>query len=626
MKTKSLALTVLLLLFGTVSMTVAQAPAAQNTWNSGEPMPMAADSTAVAVLDELIYVVGGSDDNGTVLAKTQIYDPATDTWSTGVSLPTATAGGCAGVVNNVLYFVGGNTGGTGYTGSVWAYNPKTQTWSQKTAMPTARTSLACVVDESIIYAMGGYNGSFLATVESYDPATNSWASLASMSNPESAAGAGLIGSTILVTNGSDGEADGNNQAYSIATNTWRFLNSDPTLRQGTCVGAIGGRLYSAGGWLLNENGFTLTESFKLSTDEWKTLAPMPVGTGGMGRSATYKGQLYCFGGEDANGKLVGNVEVYQPYELGTATGIRNVVQITSLGTVETSEPCPSNWLSSSCFSIQQNSYVSLPGDNFPTYWVQNSFEVWLGVLKQEWYVQHDTEIFQCDSTGTSCSLIWCKGSFSSNCDFTSIGDKWTAVSGIGTSPPLELATTMTTTSGNLTMSLAASKGRTYTFSGNSSYPLPSGSSLMAATSVTQAQGWKPSWEPEIMIVGWGTPRPDGPPANATFNPTTSGKVVSCLRYDGKSGSGGNGLSCPVPWQSPGTQYADNAINQCASTGEGSSGLFWSAGEVSNPVMFQNPEQSSNVAAEGTLFVPAIGAGSTFSRCQAVQERERAKNE
>jgi hypothetical protein len=314
MKTKSQMAAALLSLFAITSTVLAQAPAEHNIWSFGAPMPVAADGTAVAVLDNQIYVLGGGNDNGTLFANTQIYDPATNTWSTGTPLPIATISGCAAAVKNALYFIGGYTA-EGYTSAVWAYNPKTKTWtSAPAAMPTPRSSMDCGAANGIVYVVGGYNNvsDFLLTVESYDPATNLWATLTPMSNPESDDGAGLIETTILVANGSDGEADGNNQAYDIATNSWSYKASDPTLRQGTCVGAIGGRLYSAGGWLLNQDGFTLTESFTLSTDTWQTLAPMPQGTGGLGRSATYKGQLYCFGGQDSSGNLVDYVEIYQP--------------------------------------------------------------------------------------------------------------------------------------------------------------------------------------------------------------------------------------------------------------------------------------------------------------------------
>lgn len=319
MKTTFLAVSLLFL--STALMAPAQTPAIvhHNTWSYGAPMPVALDGTAVAVLEKEIYVIGGGNDNGTTSADTQIYAPATNTWSTGVPLPVPTGNGCAAVVNNVLYFIDGiiGTAGNGQdTSAVWAYSPKTQTWTPKAPMPTARRSVVCVAEKGIIYVMGGYNNwTFLSTVESYDPATNTSQSEPSMLFPESDVSAGLIGTTILVTNGSGGYVDGHNQGYNVATNgPWTQLAPDPTLRQGTCAGSIGGRLYSAGGWdVVNSAALTLTESFTLSKDKWKTLAPMPQGTMGLGRSVVYKGQLYCFGGEYSNGgNPVGTVEIYQP--------------------------------------------------------------------------------------------------------------------------------------------------------------------------------------------------------------------------------------------------------------------------------------------------------------------------
>lgn len=296
---------------------------AHNTWSSGARMPVALDGTAVAVLENEIYVVGGDTTTGAPVANVQIYDPTTNAWSKGVPLPKATGGGCAGVVNNDLYFIGGNIGGPGvqdYTDAVWAYSPMTKKWSKKTPMPTtAEAGALCVVEKGIIYVMGGYgDSSFLATVEGFDPATNKWTEpqqLQPMLSAEDTVSAGLIGTTIVVTDGSDNYVDGHNQGYDVPTNTWRWLTSDPTLRQCTCGGSIGGRLYSAGGWDdVNSAALTLTESFTLSTGDWKTLAPMPQGTMfGIGGSVAYKGRLYCLGGQySTGGNVVNTVQIYQP--------------------------------------------------------------------------------------------------------------------------------------------------------------------------------------------------------------------------------------------------------------------------------------------------------------------------
>ena len=54
-----------------------------------------------------LYVVGGTNAAGVVLAATLVYDPATNQWSTKAAMPTARTRLGAAVINNQLYAVGG---------------------------------------------------------------------------------------------------------------------------------------------------------------------------------------------------------------------------------------------------------------------------------------------------------------------------------------------------------------------------------------------------------------------------------------------------------------------------------------------------------------------------------------
>lgn len=294
-----------------------QAPAvAHNTWTSGAPMPTALWAPGgTAVLKNEIYVVGGCTDSG-VTSDTQIYNPATNSWSTGVSLPSAVCDGVAAVVKNVLFLIGGTTDhqGQNVTNAVWAFDPKTKTWSGKSAMPIARDSMGVAVENNIIYVVGGNgsNGNLrLNVVESYDPATDTWTEESPLLVGKSEPSVGRIGTTILAADGFSASGDtGDNEAYNAATNSWSPLQSDPTARNAACVGPIGPRLYVAGG---NSDGTTaLTESFQPSKNAWKTLAAQPQAVFSAG-SAVYKGQLYCFGGEQVQGGPAQNyVQIYQP--------------------------------------------------------------------------------------------------------------------------------------------------------------------------------------------------------------------------------------------------------------------------------------------------------------------------
>jgi len=321
-----------ILLVGALSTVVVAQTAAvtHNTWASGTPLPTPVVGAAAAVLEGQIYVVGGFN-GSSYLPDTQIYNPATDSWSTGVPLPIPGDGGvdgaAAAVVNNVLYVIGGSEtlGGSPVINTVWAYSPKTKAWSSKAAMPTPRSAPAAVVVNGRIYVIGGWNGVFsgngLATVESYNPATNTWTEESPLLVGKWMPTAGVFGTkaagyTIAAPDGAAGCCPGNftgdNEAYSVATNTWSSLNADPTARAYGCFGTIGSELYIAGGTDAQGPAINVTESFKLSKDAWKTLAPIPQATIYPGW-ATYKGQLYCFGGWDAwNGNVLNNVQIYQP--------------------------------------------------------------------------------------------------------------------------------------------------------------------------------------------------------------------------------------------------------------------------------------------------------------------------
>jgi len=278
----------------------------------------------VGVLGGQVYVVGGAT-GGTissvtgVIADTQIYDPAANTWSTGVSLPTPLCDGAAAVVNGVLYVMGGVLqDGMTYTNAVWAYNPRRKAWSAKSPLPSARDSMGAVVENNIIYVIGGLDqsGNRLNTVESYNPATDTWTEEAPLLVGKSEPSVGLVGTTIVAADGFSpppSRDTGDNEGYDASTNTWTSLNADPVPRNGACGGGIGGRMYVAGGYDgLGDPDMNLTESFNLSKNSWKTLAPLPQATLVSG-SAVYKRQLYCLGGAVSNGGgVLNNVQIYQP--------------------------------------------------------------------------------------------------------------------------------------------------------------------------------------------------------------------------------------------------------------------------------------------------------------------------
>jgi N-acetylneuraminic acid mutarotase len=91
---------------------------ATNTWSSGKNMTikihgMAAAATTGTLAPKRIYVMGGMKALSLpleALSINQIYDPEADTWSTGASMPDTRLGLAVAVVNDIVYAIGGSPG------------------------------------------------------------------------------------------------------------------------------------------------------------------------------------------------------------------------------------------------------------------------------------------------------------------------------------------------------------------------------------------------------------------------------------------------------------------------------------------------------------------------------------
>jgi hypothetical protein len=133
-------------------------------------------SFASAVLDGLIYVIGG-DKDGEYLTSVETYDTESDRWTlldSGLWLPTArTACGAAATYGGFIYIFGGNDD-RGVMDSVMRFDG-TKSWESVASMPRAQAQHSVSLHAGRMYVSGGNDGSReLALVVSYDPEKDSW--------------------------------------------------------------------------------------------------------------------------------------------------------------------------------------------------------------------------------------------------------------------------------------------------------------------------------------------------------------------------------------------------------------------------------------------------------------------
>ncbi len=222
-----------------------------NVWTSGTAIPAPSYGLGGAFVGGKFFAISGF-----ATARLGIYDVTNNTWSDGAPLPPDTGfnlrqyAGVA-VLNGKIYLVGGDTGGSGDRATLLRYDPALNTWTTLAPMPLgARYALGAAALNGKIYAVGGTTvagATALNRVEEYDPSGNTWTTKASM----------------------------------------------PTAHLGALVGAIGGKLYVAGG--SDTSGpTTATHAYDPIVNTWATNAPMPF-TNGNGEGVVLNGKLFSIG-------------------------------------------------------------------------------------------------------------------------------------------------------------------------------------------------------------------------------------------------------------------------------------------------------------------------------------------
>uniref|UniRef100_A0A2I3T1H2 Kelch like family member 18 n=1 Tax=Pan troglodytes TaxID=9598 RepID=A0A2I3T1H2_PANTR len=147
----------------------------------------------------LIYAVGGLNSAGDSLNVVEVFDPIANRWERCRPMTTARSRVGVAVVNGLLYAIGGYDGQLRLS-TVEAYNPETDTWTRVGSMNSKRSAMGTVVLDGQIYVCGGYDGnSSLSSVETYSPETDKWTVVTSMSSNRSAAGVTVFEGRIYVS-------------------------------------------------------------------------------------------------------------------------------------------------------------------------------------------------------------------------------------------------------------------------------------------------------------------------------------------------------------------------------------------------------------------------------------------
>lgn len=132
-----------------------------NTWRSDEPMPTPRAFFGAVAVNGKLYAIGGALDccGNSATTVVEVFDPslATDRWTSGPSLPRALQTSAAAVANGKIYVLGGFVPGEGTIGTTFELDPAASTndWNMKETMPVPKDQAPAVATLDGIHVIGG---------------------------------------------------------------------------------------------------------------------------------------------------------------------------------------------------------------------------------------------------------------------------------------------------------------------------------------------------------------------------------------------------------------------------------------------------------------------------------------
>jgi N-acetylneuraminic acid mutarotase len=177
-------------------------------------MPASRQELATAVLNGLIYVIGGFDSAGGrlfafggVSNRAFVYDPIANTW-TPLAPMNVGRNHCAGGTIGGRFYVAGGRGSAGSDVALEVYDPVANSWTNRAPMPTGRSGIGAGVVNNRLYVFGGEIPVLHGEVESYDPESNTWQQHPAMPTPKHGIWASVISNIIYLPGGATAQGLG----------------------------------------------------------------------------------------------------------------------------------------------------------------------------------------------------------------------------------------------------------------------------------------------------------------------------------------------------------------------------------------------------------------------------------
>lgn len=220
------------------------------------PLPRRLNHVGPVASGRYLYVVGGLGDlleSRSIAADTMWrYSFDENVWEELPAMPTARGAHGVAVVDGVLYAIGGRDGPDSLN-TVEAYDIEQGAWSTRAPLPgPGRDHLGVAALDGYVYAVGGRRDGEpeFDDFYRYDPETDGWTKLPPVPFATSGANLDVVGGELVISGGEGSEnqwVTGRTYAFDPGAGRWRRLPDSPRPMHGHASAGYGNRLYILGG-------------------------------------------------------------------------------------------------------------------------------------------------------------------------------------------------------------------------------------------------------------------------------------------------------------------------------------------------------------------------------------------
>lgn len=247
---------------------------------------------------ERIIAVGGLDDTGAAMSNVDVYDPQTDTWSQGPDLPVALHHTAVAALDERVYVVGGYSirgGSWAAEAAVWSLGAGEDEWREEPPLDTARGALAVASTGGRLVAVGGVapDGTVLATTEVLELGAAGWVPGPGLGTAREHLAATAVDHEVYALAGrAGGFATNRDSVEVLRDDAWYDAGTLNHARGGIGAATVHGVPCVAGG---EEDAGTIGSVECLFDGAWEIVAELEVPRHGL-LVAGFDGWLHIIGG------------------------------------------------------------------------------------------------------------------------------------------------------------------------------------------------------------------------------------------------------------------------------------------------------------------------------------------